>query len=77
MSGGGKRPSGTGAGKLLYAGGRKVEIEQGDMSLSDVEEWRFCNVCSYMKRVSPTEKREVPGARSGFGDLGQKRSFFE
>jgi len=59
----------------FYAGGRKVKIEQVDMSLSEVEEWRFCNVCSYMERVSPAEKAgKCPRCgSSGFGDLGQKR----
>jgi DEAD/DEAH box helicase domain-containing protein len=32
----------------FYAEGRKVTIDQIDMRLSDVEEWRFCNACPHM-----------------------------
>ncbi|MEB3290116.1 MAG: Zn-binding domain-containing protein, partial [Leptolyngbya sp.] len=35
-------PSGT-----FYAEGRRVNIDQIDLNLSQIEEWRFCRNCSY------------------------------
>ncbi|MEO0433908.1 MAG: DEAD/DEAH box helicase [Cyanobacteria bacterium J06656_5] len=35
-------PSGT-----FYAEGRRVNIDQIDLNLSKIKEWRFCNNCSY------------------------------
>ena len=60
---------------VFYAGGRKARIEQVDMTLSEVEEWRFCDSCSYMA----PERADVKAGKcprcgsSGFGDLGQRR----
>ena len=31
----------------FYAEGRRVKIDQVDMSVSEVETWRFCNICSH------------------------------
>jgi DEAD/DEAH box helicase domain-containing protein len=31
----------------FYAGGRKAVIDQIDLTLSDLEKWRFCDKCSY------------------------------
>jgi DEAD/DEAH box helicase domain-containing protein len=36
-------PAGT-----FYAGGRKVVIDQVDLSVSEVEMWRLCDKCSFM-----------------------------
>ena len=36
----------------FYAGGRKVRIEQVDLGLSEVEEWRFCRSCSHAENLS-------------------------
>ena len=36
----------------FYAEGRKVTIDQIDMRLSDVEEWRFCDACPHMALVT-------------------------
>jgi DEAD/DEAH box helicase domain-containing protein len=33
----------------FYAGGRKVQIDQVDMAVSEVEVWRFCPECSYQE----------------------------
>ena len=60
---------------VFYAGGRKARISQVDMSMSEVEEWRFCDNCSYM---APAGAGEGAGkcprcGSSGFGDTGQKR----
>ncbi len=62
-----------------YAGGRKVKIEQVDMSLSEVEEWRFCDVCSYMERVGAEERAgSVPGAAVPDSAIsGREESCFE
>ena len=59
----------------FYAGGRKARINQVDMSLSEVEEWRFCDICSYMAPAGAGEKAgKCPRCgSSGFGDLGQRR----
>jgi len=32
----------------FYAGGRKVRVDQVDLSVSEVEIWRLCNNCPYM-----------------------------
>ncbi|MGI6253984.1 MAG: Zn-binding domain-containing protein, partial [Aminivibrio sp.] len=60
---------------VFYAGGRKARISQVDMSLSEVEEWRFCDKCSYMAPVGVGEgaKKCPRCGSSGFGDTGQKR----
>jgi DEAD/DEAH box helicase domain-containing protein len=35
----------------FYAEGRKVGIDQIDMRLSEIEEWRFCNCCPHVEKV--------------------------
>ena len=59
----------------FYAGGRKVKIDQIDMGVSEVEEWIFCDKCSYMQRVVGSEKfSNCPKCASEmFGDEGQKK----
>ena len=32
---------------VFYAGGRKVSIQQVDLKLSELEQWRFCPSCNY------------------------------
>ncbi|MBI4917346.1 MAG: DEAD/DEAH box helicase [Acidobacteria bacterium] len=59
----------------FYAGGRKVEIDQVDMSLSDIETWRLCRSCSYSELVGEREP-QVTCPRcgdTGWSDAGQKR----
>jgi len=33
----------------FYAEGRKVKVDQVNLSLSEIEEWRFCDKCSHME----------------------------
>ncbi len=35
----------------FYAGGRKVRIDQVDVGVSSVENWRFCSACAYAQNV--------------------------
>lgn len=35
----------------FYAGGRKVTVDQVDMTTSELEEWRFCDDCDHHERV--------------------------
>jgi len=39
----------------FYALGRRVMVDQVDMTVSEVETWRFCNSCSYMELMIQTE----------------------
>jgi DEAD/DEAH box helicase domain-containing protein len=58
----------------FYAGGRKVTIDQIDMSASEVESWIFCDKCSYTQRVSNEEIDVCPKCGSEmFCDEGQKK----
>ena len=36
----------------FYAGGRKVQIEQVDLELSEVEQWRFCPRCTHAENLA-------------------------
>jgi DEAD/DEAH box helicase domain-containing protein len=59
----------------FYAGGRKVVIDQVDMKLSDLEDWRFCDACSHMELASSGDTKTVcPVCGSTLWmDAGQKR----
>ena len=59
----------------FYAGGRKVTIDQVDMKLSDLEDWRFCDSCAYMELASSGDsKTACPKCGSTLWmDSGQKR----
>ncbi|MCP4402490.1 MAG: DEAD/DEAH box helicase [bacterium] len=59
----------------FYAAHRKVEIDQVDLTLSEIEEWRFCNNCSCMQNIiGPEQHRSCPQCGSPFwSDAGQKR----
>lgn len=51
-----ERPAATAISELapanrFYAEGRRVTVDQIDMSLSTVENWRFCNACSHHELV--------------------------
>lgn len=35
----------------FYASGRKVTIDQIDMNLSEIEQWRFCQTCSHAENL--------------------------
>ena len=58
----------------FYAGGRKVTIDQIDMSSAEPETWIFCDKCSYTQRVSNEELSTCPKCGSElFCDEGQKK----
>ena len=58
----------------FYAGGRKVTIDQIDMSSAEPETWRFCDKCSFVQRVGNEEVNFCPKCGSEmFGDDGQKK----
>ncbi len=58
----------------FYAGGRKVQIDQVDVAISKVEEWRFCPECSYANRIDTGDESETcPACNcSDWPDDGQK-----
>ncbi len=63
----------------FYAEARKVVIDQvetGGRSNSQIEEWRFCDVCSHMERDAQAQSQVTcPNCGSpGWADLGQRRS---
>ena len=59
----------------FYAGARKVEVDQVDMNVSEVETWRLCNSCSHMELVGRGEEKSTcPRCGSTiWADEGQKR----
>jgi DEAD/DEAH box helicase domain-containing protein len=66
----------------FYAEARKVVIDQvetGGRSNSQIEEWRFCNLCSHMERDAESQGQVTcPNCgSSGWADLGQKRSLLK
>lgn len=63
----------------FYAGGRKLTIDQVDLTTAQIERWRLCPNCSHAQR-------EVPGQRAAacprcgapaWGDSGQLRSMLK
>ncbi|MFC1835755.1 DEAD/DEAH box helicase, partial [Thermodesulfobacteriota bacterium] len=59
----------------FYAGGRRVRIDQVDMTLSQVEVWRLCDNCSYTELLG-IEKEKSLCPRCGspmWSDEGRKR----
>lgn len=59
----------------FYASGRRVKVDQVDMSVSDLETWRFCNNCSHKELIGKeTEKKTCIMCGSPmWADEGQKR----
>nr|MBL0708394.1 DEAD/DEAH box helicase [Sulfurimonas sp.] len=58
----------------FYAGGRKVTIDQIDMSSAEPETWIFCDKCSFTQRVTNEEMHSCPKCGSEmFCDDGQKK----
>lgn len=59
----------------FYASGRRVKVDQVDMTVSDVETWRFCNNCSHKELIGKEEDKEIcPVCGSTmWADEGQKR----
>ena len=58
----------------FYAGGRKVRIDQVDLGVSQVEEWRFCPECNHAQRIDVGDEVEACPAcgTAGWRDTGQK-----
>ena len=58
----------------FYAGGRQVQIEQVNLSLSGVEDWRFCPSCSYAQNLVTGDVHDLcPRCRETmWRDSGQK-----
>ena len=74
------RPSGAAIrefapGSTFYAGGRKVQIDQIDVDISDVERWRFCKDCAHHQELdSEADGAACPRCRSAsWRDLGRQR----
>ncbi len=59
----------------FYAGGNKVEVEQVDLNVSDVEDWRLCNHCNHCEDLSlsgDVHKTCPKCNHSGWNDSAQK-----
>jgi len=59
----------------FYAEGRRVKVDQVDMTVSEVETWRFCNNCTHKEMLGKEEEKEicVNCGSPMWGDAGQKR----
>jgi DEAD/DEAH box helicase domain-containing protein len=59
----------------FYAGGRKVQVDQVDMAVSEVEVWRFCPDCSHLELEGrATAQASCPRCGNTlWADEGQKR----
>ena len=59
----------------FYAEGRKVQVDQVNLNLSEIEEWRFCNSCSHMELAATGDTTATcPSCGSVlWSDDGQKR----
>ncbi len=59
----------------FYAEGRRVKVDQVDMTVSDVEKWRFCNNCSHKEMLGKNDEKEVciKCGSPMWADAGQKR----
>ncbi len=58
----------------FYAGGRRVRIDQVDVTVSEVEPWRFCNECNHAQRIDVGDEAPAcPACTSAsWRDDGQK-----
>ncbi len=59
----------------FYAEGRKVKVDQVNLNLSEIEEWRFCNSCSHMELAATGDAASTcPSCGSVlWSDDGQKK----
>ena len=59
----------------FYANGRKVEIDQIDLSLSEPQMWRFCDECAYSECTDVAEEKSCcPRCGSSmWADSGQQK----
>lgn len=60
----------------FYAEGRRIKVDQVDMTVSDREIWRFCDNCSHKEILGTEEEKDnCPNCGSlMWGDAGQKKS---
>jgi DEAD/DEAH box helicase domain-containing protein len=59
----------------FYAEGRKVKVDQVNLNLSEIEEWRFCSSCSHMELAATGDAASTcPSCGSVlWSDDGQKK----
>jgi len=59
----------------FYAQGRRVNVDQVDMTLSEIQTWRFCNHCTHKEMLGGGQETKVcPQCGSPlWADAGQKR----
>lgn len=59
----------------FYAGGRKVRVDQVDMTVSEIQLWRLCNNCSHLSLIGKAEETTTcPKCGSTlWSDSGRKR----
>lgn len=61
----------------FFAAAHRLSIEQVDLDLSNVEEWRFCDRCHYSQHIVETETDPLTCPRcysEQWADIGQKRT---
>lgn len=61
----------------FFAAAHRLSIEQVDLDLSNVEEWRFCDRCHYSRRIvqAANDPARCPRCHSEqWADIGQKRT---
>jgi DEAD/DEAH box helicase domain-containing protein len=76
-----ERPGAIAIGELVpsgsfYAEGRRVDIDQIDLNLSQIEEWRFCRNCSFAVSTLEDTAHQKTCPRCGdvmWSDEGRKR----
>jgi DEAD/DEAH box helicase domain-containing protein len=63
-------------GSTFYAGGRKVKVDQVDMSLSQPQVWRLCDKCSYseLSTADPVTGTCPRCGSDAWPDVGRKRT---
>lgn len=59
----------------FYAGGRHVKVDQVEVSLSPVEQWRFCDNCDHSELIGVKEERSscLRCGSTMWSDKGQER----
>ncbi|MBF0227362.1 MAG: DEAD/DEAH box helicase [Desulfobacterales bacterium] len=59
----------------FYAEGRRVKIDQVDMTVSEIQAWRFCNNCSHKELLGKEEEKTacINCGSPMWADAGQKR----
>ena len=76
-----ERPGAVAIGELVpagsfYAEGRRVDIDQIDLNLSKIEDWRFCRSCAFAVKADLSEGKQKTCPRCNdvmWSDAGRKR----